>query len=98
MDVIMNNDKMREAKIIYKNGSNDLRRILNDLINTIRYLDERGFQGEAKEKFVSCIYADWEFGFKQHIKDIEFLRDLLSKVEIESSKLNDASRSLTGIL
>ena len=80
MDFSVDPCKLREAETLYKESIDTLENARITINNSVRELREGNGEGKTKDSFFDVVYLDWEKGLNEHIKKIEFLRGILSKV------------------
>lgn len=80
MDFSVDPCKLREAEALYKESIDTLENARITINNSLKELRSESWQGKTKDSFFDVVYLDWEKGLSEHIKKIEFLKCILSKV------------------
>ncbi|CDM68303.1 Hypothetical protein CM240_1139 [Clostridium bornimense] len=80
MDFSVDPCKLREAEALYKESIDTLEDARIAINNSLKELREESWEGKTKDRFFDVVYLDWDKGLGEHIKKIEFLRCILSKV------------------
>lgn len=94
MDFKVDIDKLNDAIITYDNAINLLKENLEALRQSLKIIQESGWSGKAKEKFMTVKYGQWEKGITEHISRLEFLVSMLKTSQSEFEGLESKGNNL----
>lgn len=94
MDFSVDIDKVNDAISVYDKSINSLKENLNVLNKSLKDIEGTGWSGQAKERFMTIKYGEWEKGIEEHISRLEFLVSMLKEGKCDFEELERVGNNL----
>lgn len=83
MDFSADIDRLEDVIAVYERSLKLLKENLKMLNRSLKTIDNDGWSGLSKDKFMSVRYGNFEKGIREHISRLEFLNKMLKEARSE---------------